>query len=257
MTSEPQDEQTRPNGKPSKFSWPQAITIIAVVAILVGAAVFVLKSILNVPRDVATTGREVLHDIREIAAAFNTGTVTTTFISYAAEVSGSNYLQFATLRQTEIFERKDHRTALWGQLELPEVVVQARAPVEYTYYLDLNGKWEMKLEDQTVLVIAPNIQFNTPAVDASAIRYEVREGSIFRDEEDAMKKLQDGLMKMSRLRARDNIELIRELGRAKTEEFVRNWLAQTYSDGTRFNVDVRFADELATTTIPRRVGPEG
>jgi hypothetical protein len=236
-------ENNHHQDKHPRFSWPQAITVIAVVAIIAGAGVYVLKSTLDIPRDVVSGGREALRDLTKIAEAFHTGTVTTTFISYATEASGSNYLQFATLKQMEIFERKESGTAIWGQLALPDVVVQAQAPVEYTYYLDLNGKWDMRLENHTVLVMVPEIQFNTPAIDASAIRYEVREGSIFRDEEEVLEKLRDGLMEMSRRRARDNIALIRELGRRKTEEFVQNWLAHTFPDGHAYHVEVRFTDE--------------
>lgn len=237
-----------PAGPERRFSWPHALTIIAIAAVVAGA--FLLKSLLEVPRDVAESGRKILGDIQKIAEAFQTGTVTTTFVSYATEVNGSNYLQFATLKQVEIFERKDRRTALWGKLDLPDVVVQARAPVEYTYYLDLNGEWQMRLENHSVVVIAPRIEFNTPAVDASAIRYEVREGSVFRNEQRVLDQLQAGLMRMSRERARDNIELVRELGRRKTEEFVRNWLVQSFSDGDAYHVEVRFADEV---DVPARI----
>ena len=233
-----EQEQVEPK---RRFSWPLALTTISIVVIAAGT--FVLKSLTDVPRDIAESGRETVRDLERIAKAFQTGSVTTTFISYAAEVSGSNYLQFATLKQTEVFERTDSRATLWGQLELPDVVVQATAPVEYTYYLDLNGKWEMKLEGNSVLVIAPEIAFNTPSVDASAIRYDVREGSLFRDEDIVVDKLREGLMEMSRQRARDNIGLIRELGRRKTVEFVQKWLTQTFSDGTDYHVEVYFARE--------------
>lgn len=224
-----------------RFSWPIAFTIVALAAIIAG--VFVLKSIIDVPGDIAESGRKAVRDLEKIAEAFQTGTVTTTFISYAAEVSGSNYLQFATLKQMEVFERKDSRAALWGQLELPDVVVQATAPVEYTYYLDLNGKWEMTLENHSVVVFAPEIEFNTPSVNASAIRYEVREGSVFRDEDIVVDQLRDGLMEMSRKRAHENIALIRELGRRKTAEFVEKWMSQTFSDGAAYHVEVQFVDE--------------
>jgi hypothetical protein len=249
-------ENTQEKEQNRRFSWPQATTVIAVVAIVVGAGVYISKSILEVPHDVAESGREVLHDISKIAEAFRTGTVTTTFISYAAEVSGSNYLQFATLKQTEVFQRKESGTALWGQLELPDVVVQARAPVEYTYFLDLDGRWEMRLENHKVLVLAPEIQFNTPAIDASAIRYEVREGSIFRNEDEALERLRNGVMQMSRQRARQNIELIREMGRRKTEEFVHNWLAHSFSDGDVYDVEVAFADEQPSLEKGDRKSPE-
>jgi hypothetical protein len=233
-------EQISPQ-KPRRFSWPIAFTIVALAAIIAG--VFVLKAIIDVPGDIAKSGREAVRDLEKIAEAFNTGTVTTTFISYAAEVSGSNYLQFATLKQMEVFERKDSRATLWGQLELPDVVVQATAPVEYTYYLDLNGTWEMTLEDHAVVVLAPEIEFNTPSIDASAIRYEVHEGSVFRDEDIVVDLLRQGLMEMSRKRAHENIALIRELGRRKTAEFVQKWMTQTFSDGAAYHVEVQFLDE--------------
>ena len=246
-------EQETRSTRTAAFHWPAAFTIIAVATIVAG--VYLVKSFLDVPRDVTESGREALRDIQEIARAFSEGTVTTTFISYAAEVSGSNYLQFATLKQMEVFERSESGTALWGQLELPEVVVQARAPVEYTYYLDLNGTWDMRLEDRTVFVTAPPIEFNTPSIDPSAIRYDVREGSIFRNEDEVLDKLRAGLMEMSRQRARDNIGLIRELGRRKTEEFVDNWLKHTYHDGASYHVEVRFTDEVAAPSVIKEVEP--
>jgi len=231
-----------------------AITLAGLVIVSVlGAGLYFFRYIRDIPGEIVDAGRESLLDITQ---AFNTGTVTTTFISYASEVSGSSYLQFATLKQVELFERKDSRATLWGVVELPDVVVQATAPVDYTYYLDLDGEWEMRLDERTVLVTAPEIEFNTPAIDASAIRYEVREGSVFRNEEEVLKELRDGLMEMSRQRAKENIELIRELGRRKTKEFFQKWLAGTFSNGADYQVEVVFRDELPPGTIQERVRPE-
>ena len=95
---------------------------------------------------------DVIDSSRSLVEAFKTGTVTTRFVSYAAEMSGSNYLQFANLKQVEVFERTDSATVLWGQLELPDVVVRAEAPVDYTYYLDLDEPWNITIQDETVLV---------------------------------------------------------------------------------------------------------
>ena len=128
-----------------------------------------------------------------MAAAFRTGTVTTTFRSYATEVTGTNRLQFAEVRQMEVFERRDEAAVLWGTLALPDVVVEARAPVEYTYYLDLDKEWTFRLEGKDVHVVAPPVEFNRPSVDVSALRYEVREGSLLRDEEIALDKLRSEL----------------------------------------------------------------
>ena len=63
-------------------------------------------------------------------------------------------------------------------------------------------------------------------------------------------------MHMSRQRARHNIELIREMGRRKTEEFVHNWLAHTFTDGDVYSVEVVFADEQKSLEKRETKSPE-
>lgn len=230
--------------------WLPAVAVVAVAALLVGGGVFALRSLLSVPSQVAREARELAGDLRSVAAAFRTGTITTSFATYASELTGSARLQFATLRQVEAFERTDSVAILWGQLALPDVVVEARAPVEYTYYLDLKKRWTFRLEGSTLYVAAPAVEFNTPAIDASAIRYEVRAGSVFRDEAAVLDKLKSGLTELSRMRARANLGLVREVGRRETEAFVEAWLARAFSDGRAHRVRVVFPDEAAQSPRP-------
>jgi hypothetical protein len=143
----------------------------------------------------------------------------------------------------EVFERTDRAQVLWGQLELPEVVVRAEAPVEYTYYLDLEERWDFLLEGETVRVQAPPIRFNTPAIDVSRLRYDVKSGSVFRDEALAIENLKRGLVQLARERASSNVPLVRELGRRETTEFVRTWLLSRYDDASSYHIEVVFADE--------------
>ena len=166
------DEPRRPSHAP----WALAVATVAVVAILTGGALYVLRQARALPGDVIEGGRQALHDLREVAAAFRTGTVTTTFRGYATEVSGTTRLQFAELRQEEAFERRDSEALLWGALALPDVVVEARAPVTYTYFLDLDKEWRFRLEGRDVLVVVPPVEWNRPAVDVSALRFTVRRG---------------------------------------------------------------------------------
>lgn len=198
--------------------------------------------------------RQILADVESVAEAFRRGTVETTFISYATTVTGSNFLQFATVRQTEVFTRQDSASVLWGQLELPDVVVSATAPVEYTAYLDLNEAWSFELSNDTLLVTAPGIRFNRPAVDVSAVHYEVRESSIFRDEDAAIDNLKRGLTAMSAARTEEQRPLVRELGRRKTEEFVENWLVRSFGDGRDYHVEVVFIDEEPAQGVLRQGG---
>jgi hypothetical protein len=229
----------------SGFGWPAAAAIVGLAAI--GAALYAWRSLTQTPGRLAS-------EARQIAAAFRSGSVTTSFTSYATEVQGSSLLQFATLKQVEVFERKDEAALFWGQLALPEVVVEARAPVEYTYYLDLQERWLFVLEGQVLLVTAPPVRFNTPALDVSALRYEIKKGSVLRDEAAALASLRQGLTELSKQRARAHVLLVRETGRRQTEEFVETWLQARFSDGKQLRARVRFADEPPAPAPRRPIG---
>jgi hypothetical protein len=207
------------------------------------AGLYIFRSLRDLPGDAVSKAQEVLRNLEDVAAAFSRGTIETSFVSYAATVTGSSRLQFATLQQTEVFTRTDQASVLWGQLELPPVVGSATAPVQYTAFLDFDERWEFVLEERTLYVLAPKIRFNKPAIDASRIHYEVRAGSLLRDEDLAIEKLKEGLTAMSFARAQEHVSLVRETGRRQTEEFVANWLAQSFGDGGAYHVEVFFADE--------------
>lgn len=222
-------------------AWPLAL--VATAAMLASAALYVFETARALPREALRGAGRLLEDARRVAAAFRTGTQTTSFVAYATELSGHNRLQFATLRQIEVFERKDEVALFWGRLALPDVVVEARAPVEYSYYLDLDAPWRFVLEGHTVVVVAPEIRFNQPALDVSALAYEVRKGSVLRDEAAVVERLRLGLTELSRIRARDHVALVRETGRRRTEAFVETWLRSRFEDARDFRALVGFADE--------------
>jgi len=240
----------------SHAPWAIAFTLVAIAGIVAATLVYVFHSARTLPTDVIEGGRQAL---RDVAAAFRTGTVTTTFRGYATEVEGTSRLEFAQLRQIEVFERRDAAAVLWGTFNLPDVVVEARAPVEYTYYLDLDKEWRFRLEGQEVLVTAPLVEFNRPSVDVSALQFEVREGSVFRDETLALDALRAELTGLSLRRAREHVPLVREAGRRKVEAFVETWLVQRFADGRSYRARVVFADEAAPSsphppTLPSPAG---
>jgi len=249
------DEPRRPSHAP----WALAAAAVAIVAILAGGALYVVRSARTLPTEVIEGGRQALRDLREVAAAFRTGTVTTTFRGYATEVSGTTRLQFAELRQEEAFERRDSEALLWGALALPDVVVEARAPVTYTYFLDLDKEWRFRLEGRDVLVVVPPVEWNRPAVDVSALRFTVREGSVLRDEQVALDRLRSQVTPLLDRRARQHVPLVREAGRRKVEAFVETWLVQRFADGEGYRARVVFADEptVATPRPPVLPSPTG
>jgi hypothetical protein len=197
----------------------------------------------QLPGDAVAGVRSLVEDARSVAAAFRTGTVTLSFRSHAATLGSEARLQLVTLRQLEVFERTDEVAVFWGRLRLPDVVVEARAPVEYVYSVSLEAPWDFRLADRELRVTAPALEAGTPALDVSALAFEVRKGSILRDEEAAREALRRGLTALARLRADAALPLVREPARRKAEEFVESWLRERFSDGGTFRARVRFADE--------------
>lgn len=236
----------------SQVLWPLAFVTLMLGLIVVG---FLIIRVTSIPRDVISGGRELARDaalaVERIADAFHTGTVQTSFLSYATEVSGSAFLQFATLDQTEVLQRTDSARLLWGRLRLPDVVVEARVPVRYTYYLDLEDEWSLTLEGTTVHVLAPGVRANRPAVDTSAIEYRVQADSVLRNEEAVLEQLRLRITDQLASRADENIALVRELGRRKTADFVRTFLlAQFGEDVDGYRIEVRFRDEVDDLPAP-------
>ena len=236
------DTNQKPTSVLERAAWP--IAAVLIVAILTAAGLYLAVRLSEIPREALQRSQEVIREIKDVASAFRTGTINVRFASYATSLSGSNYLQFATLRQTEVFTLADRATIFWGTVELPDVIVSATAPVEYTAYLDLDERWEFQIDRDRVTVIAPAIRFNKPSIDASEIRYQVSQDSLLRDEEAVLEALKTGLTEMSIRRGRDHLPKVRELGRKKTADFVSNWLGETFVDGRDFEVEVHFADEL-------------
>lgn len=232
-------------------AWAIAATIVAVTLIVAGGALLVLRSARSLPADLAEGGRKALSELREVAAAFRTGTVSTSFRGDATSVVGATRLQFAELRQLEVFERRDSAAVLWGALALPDVVVEARVPVTYTYFLDLDKPWQFRLEEGVVHVLAPGVEWNRPAADVSALRLSVREGSVLRDEQQVLDRLRGELTPLLDRRARQHVALVRETGRRKVEAFVETWLVQRFADGRDYAARVVFVDEpLAASPQP-------
>jgi hypothetical protein len=243
MGANDQPTTTPPPGVPNP--WPGTVLWIGITLIVVAGIVIILRSCLALPEKALRKADETIRKAGEaaasVAAAFRQGTITTSFVSFATSITNSQRLQFATLKQMEIFTRTEEPSTAFGYVPLPDVVVEARAPVEYTYYLDLNAKWEFELRDNVLYVAAPPIRANHPAVDVSALSYEVKKGHFHTTE--ALDNLKSSISSLVILRAKDNISLVRETGRHQTEEFVEKWLARSFTDGHQYAVKVYFPGE--------------
>src|SRR5688572_29413454 len=247
--AEPAPPTEQPPSAP-KNDWAKATLWMFIVGALALNAALLVRSCRDLPGEAIDKTGKIIEKagraLSDVASAFHQGRITTEFISYATTITNQHYLQFATLRQKEIFTRTEETTIAY--VPLPEIVVEARAPVDYTYYLDLNAKWDILLKDGVVYVFAPPIRFNKPAIDASAITYEVKKGYLKTAE--AQENLKKSITSLSVLRAKENIPLIRENGRRQTTEFVERWLMKSFTDGKQYPVKVFFPGEKPPEGLP-------
>ena len=230
-----------------KSPWPKAVTIMIVAAIFGGSGLLIVRMLRDLPGAALDKGTEMIKTLggeaAKVARAFNEKTVREEFISHAAELAGTSRFQFATLQESEIFQREESGSTGWGLIPLPKVVVEARAPVEYSYYLDFAGPWEFAREGRVLTVFAPPIAANPPALDVSALQFYTLEGSVWRNDGAVRERLKDTLTGALRKRAAKNTGLVRETGRQRLAEFVEKWLAEKFSDGRDLRVKVVFPDE--------------
>lgn len=232
--------------------------MLLLLTVLATGAWYALRVVQRIPATIAAEGRaaarEVGEQVSELVRSFRTGEVRRRFAAFTTRLEGTNYLQVATLEQAQTFELEDRQALLWGTVELPPVVVRATAPVQYTYYVDLEGTWRFELRDRRVLVTAPPLRFNKPAVDVSRLRWRVLQGSLLRDEELVKEQLRREISGRAAIQARGNLPLVRETARRAVERFVRNWLLQSFpGEAESYQVEVLFADEAAEVERARKL----
>jgi hypothetical protein len=232
-----------------RWVWP--VTLLLLALIVVGAGLWLAKQTLDVPaRVVDKTGEAVKAagaQAIEVAKAFRSGQLRQEFSSRAVELGGTTKLQVATLKQYEVFHDEKSGAVAWDLIQLPKVVVQAQAPVEYSYSVDLADGWEFRQEDRVLTVIPPPLEPNTPALDVSALKFYTLEGSLWPGETEVRDRLRESVTGRLNHRARSNIDLVREVARRQISEFVDKWLTEKFADGREYKIKVVFPDELPPT----------
>jgi hypothetical protein len=196
------------------FGWAAVVVFLAVLG---AGAWYALRVLRALPERIGSEGKEVVREVGEqvgdLVRAFRTGTVQRRFEAFTQRVEGTNHLQVVRLDQVQRFELEDRSAVFWGTVELPPVVVRATAPVQYVYFVDLEGTWRFDLRDERVLVTAPALRSNKPAIDVSRMRWQVVRGSLLRDEHEVQEQLRRELTGRAAIQARVNLPVVRETAR--------------------------------------------
>ena len=176
--SENSSQEQSPGDQPIivKTTWAKAISRIGVTAIIVLGLVFTIIYFMKFTgkafkaTDQAISNR--MNELTNIASAFKKGTVITEFTSYATKVRAHNSLQVAQLETVESFSKSESSKHMWDLIEF-NAEVEIRAPVEYTFYLDLQEKeaWKFELQnEETLLKKQEENLFDVPEIVVRARR---------------------------------------------------------------------------------------
>jgi hypothetical protein len=252
----PDTPTNAPGQRPAWLEIVRALRWPAVVLALGLAGYLAVHEMARTAREGGRAATEAMREIGEsavdIAAAFRTGTITSTFVSAIpsfAPDSGAR-LELAAFEAVEILRRTDELRVGWDLVSLGTTVTEIRVPVTYRYNLRLDEPWRLEVEGQACVVHAPRIRPTLPpAIDTGRMEKYSTSGWLRFNEDEQMEELERGITAALSERAGNSahLELVRERCRREVAEFVRSWLLmEDHWRSDRFrSVTVIFADEAA------------
>jgi hypothetical protein len=236
--------------------WPLVVVALGLIAYL--ALVQAARSFREGGRATTEAVREIGGKAVDIAAAFQTGTITRTFVADVPRLapgSGAK-LELAAFEAVETLRTTDERRVAWDLVSLGTTVTEIRVPVTFRYHVRLDEEWRLEVDDQTCVVHAPPIRPTLPpAIHTDGLERRSESGWLRFNEAQQMEALERGLTAALSERAADTVHLdmVRERCRLELAGFVRSWLLlEDHWREDRFrSVVVFFADETAADPSTR------
>lgn len=170
------------------------------------------------------------------------------FTSYISSMQTQNNLQVAVLSSKEEFGFISEKK-LFSYMPGGVVEVAARVSCDFTYYVRLkDSEWAFYIRDQgrRLIVVAPVIEFNKPAIDLARYELRVIKDSMIRDSEEVKLALQNQIPGLLAEVGQKNIASIRDTARISIKDFIEQWLLNSFGGKPLMTpvVDrVYFADE--------------
>jgi hypothetical protein len=240
--------------------WPLVVVVLAVLGLV--ALHEIRETAREGGRATAEAVRAAGESAAEIASRFQTGTITTTFVSSIPRLAPDSglRLELAAFEATEILTRTDDRKIFFDMVPLGSTVSEIRVPVTYRYHLRLDEEWRLEVADGVCVVHAPPIRPTLPpAIHTDRMEKRSESGWLRFNEDEEMETLERSLTPSLTARAgnADHLELVRERCRVRVADFVRSWLLleDQWGPGRFTHVEVVFADEDEAADEPAALSP--
>ena len=188
---------------------------------------------------------------------FSAQRITQTFVAALPALTRELNLEVATATQTEFFERRDHKSILWGLFDLGTNSVQIRAPVTYRYHLRLRDPWRLEVQGHHLIIHAPEVRASLPpALHTDQMDLQTVRGWCREHPEGLTRQLQHDLTPtLSRWAEEEgHLSLVRESARLTVAEFVGRWLEGEgrWRPGGYSSITVRLGGESLPPPTPTR-----
>ena len=222
------------------------------IASVAGITALLLFQHFHKPNSLATTP--------PVAAAphpFSSQHITRTFVAALPNLTRELNLEVATAKQTEFFERADHKTTLWGFIDLGTNVARLRVPVTYRYHLKLADPWRLEVQGNSLIVHAPRLRAaQPPAMHTDEMEAHAERGWCRGAPDEMLRQLHREVTPLLSQWAENeqHMGIVRETGRLQVAEFIRRWLEGESRWGPRAftTITVRLGGEALPPSEPTR-----
>lgn len=159
-------------------------------------------------------------------------------------------LELAGLNATETFMSSDTAKMPFLNMNIPgaTTTVIITVPVIYRYYVPLREPWDIAVQENACVIIAPELRpMLPPAIQSENMHIKTIEGPLAFDGAEKQAKLLQSLTPQLEANAKDStkIKLVRDEARKTVAEFIQAWLLQRGDWGEQKieRLQVYFRDE--------------
>ncbi len=174
--------------------------------------------------------------------------ITQTFIGYTEQIKKVQHLLLLKITRNET-DRKEYKFShpwIMNGKTLSSSLMEVRAPVTFSYYVNMKDPWKIICEGETLTIIAPKIQVEEPATDLSRLETHIDSGKLIFNEtaklEELRKQFYTDMIKKAK--SREYMDSVREDARRSLAEFANGWIiAELTKKYPVKYISVRFEDE--------------
>lgn len=174
--------------------------------------------------------------------------ITQTFIGYTEQTKKVQHLLLLKITRNET-DRKEFRFSypwILNGKTLSSAVMEVRAPVTYSYYVNMKDPWKIICEGETLTIVAPKIKVEEPATDLRRLETHIDSGKFIFNENGKLEELRKQFYTdmIKKATSREYMDSTREDARRSLAEFANGWIVADLTKKYPVKyISVRFEDE--------------